>query len=112
MVWRRRWANTWDEVTTCSEACRGRRARPDELARALEQTILELARARAPKTLCPSEVARHLAPETWRELMEPTRDAARRLVHRGLIDITQGGRPVDPSTARGPIRLRLVAHPS
>jgi hypothetical protein len=39
--------------------------------------------------------------------MEPARQAARRLVARGAVEITQGGRPVDPSTAKGPIRVRL-----
>jgi DNA-binding FadR family transcriptional regulator len=34
------------------------------------------------------------------------REAARRLVAKGLIEITQGGHVVDGSTARGPIRLR------
>jgi hypothetical protein len=38
--------------------------------------------------------------------MEPARRAARRLVAAGTLEITQGGRVVDPSTARGPIRLR------
>ena len=38
--------------------------------------------------------------------MEPARQAARRLVARDLVDITQSGRVVDPSTARGPIRIR------
>ena len=33
-------------------------------------------------------------------------DAARRLVDRGEIDIVQGGQIVDPSRAKGPIRLR------
>jgi len=107
MVWRKRWARTWDEVTTCSDACRTKRAVPADLGQALERAILELARARAPGSICPSEVARELAPDGWRDLMQPTRDAARRLVQRGLVDITQGGRPVDPSTARGPIRIRV-----
>jgi len=40
--------------------------------------------------------------------MEPARCAARRLVAAGRIEIVQGGRVVDPSTAKGPIRLRLV----
>lgn len=39
--------------------------------------------------------------------MQPTRDAAARLVARGLLEITQKGKVVDPSTAKGPIRLRL-----
>ncbi|RKH14808.1 DUF3253 domain-containing protein, partial [Corallococcus sp. CA047B] len=43
----------------------------------------------------------------WRSRMEPVREAARRLVARGVLDIVQGGRVVDASTARGPIRLRL-----
>jgi hypothetical protein len=33
--------------------------------------------------------------------------AARRLVAAGLADITQRGAVVDPSTAKGPIRVRL-----
>ena len=37
---------------------------------------------------------------------EPVREAARRLVARGEVDIVQGGHVVDPSTAKGPIRLR------
>jgi hypothetical protein len=42
----------------------------------------------------------------WRELMEPARRAARRLVATGSVQITQQGRVMDPSTARGPIRIR------
>jgi hypothetical protein len=38
--------------------------------------------------------------------MEPARQAARRLVARGEVDITQGGAVVDIDTARGPIRIR------
>ena len=38
--------------------------------------------------------------------MEPARKAARRLVSAGKIVITQGGAIVDPSKAKGPIRLR------
>jgi hypothetical protein len=41
-------------------------------------------------------------------MMEPARAAARRLVAAGRIVITQGGHPVDPSHAKGPIRLKLV----
>jgi hypothetical protein len=38
--------------------------------------------------------------------MEPARAAARRLVAAGKVQITQGGHVVDPSTAKGPIRVR------
>jgi hypothetical protein len=58
-------------------------------------------------TICPSEAARAVATaENWRNLMEPARRAARRLVHRGAVEIVQGGCPVDPSEFRGPIRVR------
>lgn len=78
---------------------------------ALEEAIVALLEGRAPgASICPSEAARRVAgAEAWRPLMEPARAAARRLVARGVIEITQGGRPVDLSTglpAKGPIRLR------
>jgi hypothetical protein len=106
MVWRKRWANQWDEVKYCSDACRRRTS--GGVDEALEAAILRLLQARAAgATICPSEAARAVA-EDWRELMEETRKAARRLVARGLLQITQGGRIVDPSTAKGAIRLRLA----
>lgn len=85
---------------------------------ALEVAIIELLRAREPgATICPSEAARAVAGEAdpaapageepWRELMEPAREAARRLVNAGEIDVVQQGAVVDPATATGPIRLRL-----
>ena len=49
---------------------------------------------------------------TWRDWMEPVREAARRLVVRGELEILQGGHVVDASAARGPIRLRRVETPS
>ncbi|MGN6444974.1 DUF3253 domain-containing protein [Amnibacterium sp.] len=74
--------------------------------RRLERAIIDLLAARpATATICPSDVARATA-EDWRPLMEPVRRAARRLVAAGEVEITQHGRPVDPSTARGPIRIR------
>lgn len=57
-------------------------------------------------TLCPSEIARAVGSDDWRDLMDPTRRIAARMVADGEAQITQGGRVVDPSTARGPIRIR------
>jgi DNA-binding GntR family transcriptional regulator len=51
-------------------------------------------------------VARQVGGEAWRESLEPVRQAARRLVARGLVVITQRGQVVDPDRARGPIRIR------
>ena len=78
----------------------------------LETAILELLAERGrDKTICPSEAAKLVGGrETrhdWESLMEPARMAARRLVAAGKIVITQHGAVVDPSTAKGPIRLRL-----
>ncbi|MCE0534552.1 DUF3253 domain-containing protein [Kineosporia rhizophila] len=75
----------------------------------LRQSILDLlAERREGATICPSEVARALGGEQWRDLMEPVREAARGLRSDGRVEITQGGEAVDPATVRGPIRIRLV----
>jgi hypothetical protein len=77
------------------------------LGRQLETTILALLAARATtSTICPSDAARAVGDDTWRDLMEPARAAARRLVDAGEVEITQGGSVVDPSTDKGPIRIR------
>ncbi len=103
-AWRRRWAATWESVRYCSQRCR--RERVGAVDRALETAILERLDGRARNaSICPSEAARAVA-EAWRPLMERTRRAARRLAARGEIEIVQQGRAVDPSAARGPIRLR------
>jgi hypothetical protein len=74
----------------------------------LEQDILRLLDERAPgATICPSDVARDVGtPSGWRELMEPVRQAARRLVASGTVEITQHGEVVDLGDVRGPIRIR------
>lgn len=81
----------------------------DKIQQQLETSILELLAGRAAtSTICPSDAARAVGDENWRDLMEPARRAARRLVDAGEVQITQGGSVVDPSTARGPIRIRKV----
>lgn len=73
----------------------------------LEQRILDLLATRdATSSICPSDVARDAAPDDWRPLMQPVRDAAARLVAAGRVEVTQGGRVVDVTTARGPVRIR------
>ena len=105
MTWRKAWARTWAEVRFCSDACRRRRIRPVDGH--LEAAIVDLLERRAGgATICPSEAARAVGADGWRDLMEPARAAARRLVASGDVVITQGGRVVDPSTAKGPIRIR------
>ncbi|MEM6387668.1 MAG: DUF3253 domain-containing protein [Pseudomonadota bacterium] len=69
----------------------------DEIAFAL----LRLAEERAPKTFCPSEVARRLAAD-WRPLMPDIRRVAADLP----LIATQRGQLTDALKARGPIRLQ------
>ena len=78
--WRKQWAQDWDIIKYCSDACRGHK--PGATDAALEATILSLLGERGP-------------------------NKTRRLVATGKIIITQHGHIVDPSTAKGPIRLRL-----
>ena len=86
-----------------------RQPEPDRAT--LRATILDLAVARGPdKTICPSEVARHLAgsnEKEWRRLMKPIRAEAVRLADEGLVEIKRKNRPVDPHDFRGIYRLAV-----
>lgn len=75
----------------------------DDIAKA----IVELLNQReAPKTLCPSEVARAVAPGAWRALMPQVRAVALDMARQGALEIRQKGCAVDPDAPlRGPIRL-------
>jgi hypothetical protein len=77
-------------------------------AKEIEAAVLQLLAQRGTATACPSEIARALAPDRWRPLMDPVRAAAARLQRRGKIDVYQHGRPVRLEEARGPIRLRAA----
>lgn len=78
------------------------------MGRRLEETILALLERRAPtSTICPSDAARAVGDQDgWRDLMEPARQAAGRLVAAGEVEVTQGGEVVDLATATGPVRIR------
>ena len=125
ITWRKKWERDWERVRYCSDACRRAGLGIGDEEAALEEAILSLLQGRSHgSSICPSEAARMVAgssprsggvaggvagneDEAWRRLMEPARRAARRLMARGLVEITQGGRAVDASRARGPIRIRL-----
>ena len=87
----------------------------DDVTDRLELALLELLDRRAPgATVCPSEAARQLSgspddPDAWRPLMEPARDAVRRLVAEGAVEVTQRGEVVDLDDVRGPVRVRRRA---
>ncbi len=115
--WRKKWERDWDVIKYCSDACRGHQS--TNVDHALEAAILELLTERGrDKTICPSEAAKLVGGgacgtgdkatrQAWEALMEPARAAARRLAAANKILITQHGNPIDPSTAKGPIRLKL-----
>jgi hypothetical protein len=104
--WRKKWENCWEEVRYCSAGCRKKKVTSAD--EGLEAAIISLLEKRAKgATICPSEAARaFFGEEKWRDEMERTRCAARRLVEKGQIEILQKGKVVDSSTAKGPIRLR------
>ena len=60
----------------------------------------------ANKTICPSEV---LPPDLKQDkvMMEHVRRSARLLAAEHKIEITQSGKVVDPTSFKGPIRLKL-----
>ncbi|WP_256107005.1 DUF3253 domain-containing protein [Streptomyces sp. ODS05-4] len=84
--------------------------RDTEPGEELEQTVLRLLDARAKTaTICPSDAARAAYSgddEGWRDLMDPVRDAVRRLAAAGQVEVVQHGEPVDLDAARGPVRIR------
>ena len=79
---------------------------------AIAQTIMQRLDERATDaSICPSEVARALAPDNWRPLMPQVRAVAAELAKAGTLRITQGSVEIAPETVirgelRGPLRLR------
>ena len=72
----------------------------------LAATIRVLLRHRdAGNTICPSEAARVVGGDQWRDLMPITRDVAGELVRTGEVTVLQKGEPVDIDAVSGPIRI-------
>ena len=102
--YRKKWAKNWNEVKYCSEQCKRKKLNLEDAI--CEQQILELlAKRSSGASICPSEILVG-ADKTNHLKMEQVRQAARRLVHKNLIVITQNNRVVDPSSFKGPIRLK------
>ena len=78
-----------------------------------EQAILDSLRALGGgKSISPVDAARNLAgnppDDSWRRSLAPVKLAAQRLARAGQIEILHKGKPIDPSTLHGVLRLRLV----
>jgi hypothetical protein len=76
----------------------------------LEASIRALADHRGTdSSTCPSDAARAVGGENWRDLMPDARELARGLARSGEVEITQGGEILDPDGVwRGPIRIRTT----
>jgi hypothetical protein len=77
-----------------------------------EQAILDTLRALGPgKSISPTDAARRLAgnpsDDSWRRSLAPVKLAAQRLARAGEIEILRKGKPIDPETLHGVLRLRL-----
>jgi hypothetical protein len=83
---------------------------PDDHRIRLEAATTALARGRAPTaTICPSDAARAVGGDEWRELMPMAREVARDLARTGAVEVAQRGDVLDPDAEwRGPIRVRAV----
>ena len=104
--WRSKWAKSWDDVRYCSDACRRRKLTSVDVR--LEQLLQALVEAAGRTGVDPDDAARRVDPEGATALHEPARRAARRLVAAGAAEMVQNGRVVDPSTAKGPVRVRAA----
>lgn len=108
-LWSEGRAQDWDIAKYCPQ-CSGHPV--EDRASELEAAILELLAERGPgKSICPSEAAKLVggtaSRHDWESLMEPSRAVVRRLAKNGKVVMTQKNKPVDPASAKGPIRLRL-----
>lgn len=71
---------------------------------ARDATLALLARRAPGATICPSEVARALAPEDWRGAMPAVHAAVDGLVEAGLVRLSWKGEAM--LTRTGPYRIR------
>ena len=74
----------------------------------LAQYIFQSALERGPtKSTCPSEIARGLFPEDWRNHMGDVRDVAIILHKQGKVKLMQKGKVIDPDHIKGPVRIQI-----
>ncbi|MEL6321121.1 MAG: DUF3253 domain-containing protein [Cyanobacteria bacterium J06626_14] len=77
---------------------------------AIQHALLDKVVARGlEKSICPSEVARAVGGDRWRELMPVVRQVGTALADDGKIVVLQKGLVVDPRTVKGPIRYRTTS---
>jgi len=96
----------WEEPTAAAQRKRATATIRALLARRNRRAAVSGDGKRATEpTICPSDVARTIGGEHWREYMQLVREVAAALVERGELRVLQRGREVAIDKARGPIRL-------
>ncbi|WP_412469158.1 DUF3253 domain-containing protein [Pedobacter sp. KLB.chiD] len=71
-----------------------------------ERILMVTGQRGADKSTCPSEIARMLFPDHWRNHMETVMEVAIGLCVDGKISITQKGKAVDVEKIKGPVRIK------
>lgn len=71
----------------------------------LAATMRTLLRSRGGSSICPSDAARTVGGDDWRELMATAREVALDLRADGVVAVTQRGEVVSGTDLRGPIRI-------
>ncbi|EON78210.1 hypothetical protein ADIS_1407 [Lunatimonas lonarensis] len=75
----------------------------------MEIAILEMCRVRGNSSFCPSEIARWLYPEDWRDFMPEVRESMMNLYRDNRISVTQKGVEVDKNfLPKGPVRIQPI----
>lgn len=77
---------------------------PEGTRARLAATVRTLLRARGEGSICPSEPARVVGAEGWRDLMDTARDVLFEQRAAGVVQIRQRGVTVTEDRPRGPIR--------
>tara|TARA_B100001559_G_scaffold318139_1_gene324676 strand:- start:862 stop:1242 length:381 start_codon:yes stop_codon:yes gene_type:complete len=104
-TWRKSIAKNWDDVKYCSNACRKRKLSKTD--QQIENTILELLEIQTyPTSLSTDQVADFLDFGDDKNLLESIKRAARRLEAKSFVIITQDGKRVDSSKAKGHLQIR------
>jgi len=100
--YRKKWEKNWPEIKYCSDECRRNKNKFD-----YRGAILKLLKEKGiHSTLCPSELLTEEFKDD-KKMLEHVRRSARLLANENKIEIIQSGKVVDPTSFKGPIRLRL-----
>ena len=104
-TWRKSFAKNWADVKYCSNACRKRKL--SKIDQRIEKIIIELLEAQPhPTPLDTTQIADFLDFGNDKNLLESIKRAARRLESKSFVIITQDGKKVNSSTAKGHLQIR------